>query len=137
MRGVMSITMLKSKIHRASVTQAELDYVGSITIDEELLDAAGLFEYERVEVANVNTGARFATYTIAGPRGSGIVCLNGATARCGCVGDKVIIMAYAQVEPSEASCMRPQVVFVDDDNAIVRTADYEKHGRLEDNAKGE
>lgn len=128
----MAITMLAGKIHRATVTQAELDYVGSITIDEDLLDAAHILEYQRVEIANVNTGERLATYTIAGERGSGIICLNGAAARCAQRGDKLIIMAYETVEPAEAHEHRPYVVFVDDDNRPTRITRYERHGRLED-----
>ena len=98
----MNLTMLKGKIHRATVVQAELNYVGSITIDEDLLDAAGILEYEKVHIVDVNNGARFETYTIAGERGSGMICLNGAAARCSEVGDKVIIMAYCQVDINEA-----------------------------------
>ncbi len=128
----MEITLLKSKIHRAVVTQADLDYVGSITIDSALMEAAGIIEYERVEIADVDNGNRFATYVIAGSKGSGIVCLNGAAAHCVSVGDKVIIMAYAEVTPEEAKQHRPQVVFVDDSNRVTRQASYEKHGRLSD-----
>lgn len=126
----MEITLLKSKIHRAVVTQADLDYVGSITIDSALMEAAGIIEYERVEIADVDNGNRFATYVIAGSKGSGIVCLNGAAAHCVNVGDKVIIMAYAEVTPEEAKQHRPKVVFVDDDNRVTRQASYEKHGLL-------
>ena len=89
--------MLKGKIHRATVTQAELDYVGSITVDIQLLEDAGIFEYEKVQIVDVNNGARFETYTIAGERGSGVICLNGAAARMVQTNDKVIIMAYAAV----------------------------------------
>ena len=95
----MLLDMLKGKIHRATVVQAELDYVGSITVDVELLEAAGILEYEKVQIVDVNNGNRFETYTIAGERGSGMICLNGAAARCVSVGDKVIIMAYAQITP--------------------------------------
>lgn len=130
----MNIELLKSKIHRAIVTQAELDYVGSITIDEDLLDAAGILEYEKVAIADIETGARLETYTIAGERGTGIVCLNGAAARCVDVGDKVIIMAYAQLSTEEAKAHRPIVVFVDDQNHAVRVARYEKHGTLYESA---
>ena len=91
----MTISMLKGKIHRATVTQAELDYVGSITVDIQLLEDAGIFEYEKVQIVDVNNGARFETYTIAGERGSGVICLNGAAARMVQTNDKVIIMAYA------------------------------------------
>lgn len=126
----MTVTMLKSKIHRATVTQAELDYVGSITIDEELMQAAGIFEYEKVQIADINNGQRFETYVIAGEKGSGIICLNGAAARCVQKGDKVIIMSYAQLESAEAEGFRPKVVFVDDKNKISRITSYEKHGQL-------
>lgn len=126
----MYISMLKSKIHRAVITQAELDYVGSITIDEQLMEAAGLVEYERVHVVNVNSGSRIETYVIAGQRGSGVICLNGAAARSGQKGDPVIIMAYADMTPDEAAVQRPKVVFVDEKNMPVRVTNYEKHGRL-------
>ena len=95
----MTITMLKAKIHRATVTQAELDYVGSITVDMDLLEQAGILEYEKVQIVDVNNGSRFETYTIAGERGSGVMCLNGAAARMVQTGDKIILMAYAQVTP--------------------------------------
>ena len=126
----MEISMLKSKIHRAVITQAELNYVGSVTIDEELMEAAGLYEYERVHISNVNSGSRIETYVIAGKRGSGVICLNGAAARSGQKGDHVIIMAYANMAPDEIKTHRPKVVFVGDKNEIVRVADYEKHGEL-------
>lgn len=128
----MTIEMLKGKIHRAKVVQAELDYVGSITVDEDLMDAAGLIEYEKVQVVDVNNGNRIETYVISGERGSGMICLNGAAARCVSVGDKVIIMAYAQMTPEEAKAHKPKVVFVDEDNRPVRITSYEKHGLLED-----
>lgn len=126
----MEITMLKGKIHRATVTQAELSYVGSVTIDQDLMDRAGIREYEKVQIVNIENGARFETYTISGKRGSGIICLNGAAARCACVGDKVIIMSYASMTPEEADQFRPVVVFVDDRNHISRVTEYEKHGTL-------
>jgi len=125
-------TMLHGKIHRARVTQAELDYIGSITIDADLLDAAGIREYERVEIANVERGDRFATYTIAGERGSGVICVNGAAAHCANVGNHVIIMAYAQMDEEEAASAKPHVVFVDGFNHASRITRYEAHGRLED-----
>ncbi len=125
------ITMLKGKIHRATVVQAELDYVGSITVDADLLDAAGIMEYEKVQIVDVNNGSRFETYTIAGERGSGLICLNGAAARCVQVNDKVILMAYCEMDSEEAKNHKPKVVFVDDDNKISRISRYEKHGRLE------
>ncbi|MBQ1470792.1 aspartate 1-decarboxylase [Eubacterium sp. AB3007] len=124
----MQIEMLKGKIHRATVTQAELNYVGSITVDTELLEKAGIQEYQRVEIVNVDNGERFATYTIAGERGSGIICLNGAAARCACVGDKIILMAYCQMTPEEAREHKPSVVFLGEGNKIERITDYEKHG---------
>lgn len=128
----MTITMLKSKIHRATVTEARVDYVGSITIDENLLDEAGILEYEKVQVVDVNNGSRFETYTIKGERGSGIICLNGAAALCSSVGNKVIIMSYADMTPEEAKANKPTVIFVGDENQIIRKTNYEKYGRLED-----
>ena len=128
----MLLDMLKGKIHRATVVQAELDYVGSITVDVDLLEAAGILEYEKVQIVDINNGNRFETYTIAGDRGSGMICLNGAAARCVSVGDKVIIMAYAQITPEETKTHHPQVVFVDDNNHPVRVTTYEKHGLLKD-----
>lgn len=110
-------TMLKSKIHRATVTQADLHYVGSITIDDELLGAADIVENELVHVLNVSNGARFETYAIGG--GPGQVCLNGAAARLAAPGDIVIVVAYAGVDEREVPCHRPKVVFVDEGNAIV------------------
>jgi aspartate 1-decarboxylase len=128
----MQLTMLKGKIHRATVKQAELDYVGSITIDEDLMDAANIREYEQVQIVDVNNGQRFETYVIAGERASGMICLNGAAARCVATGDKVIIMCYAQMTPEEADANPPRVVFVDEDNRPTRQTRYERHGRLED-----
>lgn len=128
----MKIELLKGKIHRATVVQAELDYVGSITVDEALLEASGILEYEKVQIVDVNNGSRFETYTIAGERGSGMICLNGAAARCVSVGDKIILMAYAQMTPEEAKGHKPIVVFVDDKNRVERITSYEKHGRLEE-----
>ena len=128
----MQIEMLKGKIHRATVVQAELDYVGSITVDENLLDSAGILEYEKVSIVDINNGNRFETSTIAGERGSGMICLNGAAARCVQTGDKIIIMCYAQMTPEEAKENPPRVVFVDDNNKVSRITRYEKHGRLED-----
>ena len=126
----MELTLLKAKIHRATVTQADLDYVGSITIDSNLLAESGIMEYEMVAIADIDNGSRFETYVIAGEAGSGIICLNGAAAKCVNVGDKVIIMAYAQMTPDEAKSHKPTVLFVDDSNKIVRKANYEKHGLL-------
>ena len=128
----MQLHMLKGKIHRATVRQAELDYVGSITIDEALMEAAGILEYEKVQIVDVNNGQRFETYVIAGERESGQICLNGAAARNVSVGDKVIIMCYALMSPEEVRENPPRVVFVDDGNAISRVTRYEKHGLLAD-----
>lgn len=128
----MLVNMLKGKIHRATVVQAELDYVGSITVDEELLEASGIHEYELVQIVDINNGNRFETYTIAGKRGSGLICLNGAAARQVQVNDKIIIMAYAMMNEEEVKTHAPNVVFVDDQNNIVRTTQYEKHGLLKD-----
>ena len=123
----MTLEMLKSKIHRATVTQSALDYIGSITVDETLMEAAGLTEYEKVEIADVDNGARFSTYVICGEANSGIICLNGAAARMVSTGDKVIIMSYAQMTPEEIKENPPKVVFVNDDNTISRITRYEKH----------
>ena len=128
----MQITLLKSKIHRATVTQAELDYVGSVTIDSALLREAGIMEYEKVQIVDIDNGNRFETYTIAGEENSGVICLNGAAAKCVSVGDKVIIMAYALLTPDEARDHKPIVLFVDADNRMTRKANYEKHGQLID-----
>ncbi|MDO5303599.1 MAG: aspartate 1-decarboxylase [Clostridia bacterium] len=128
----MMLDMLKGKIHRATVVQAELDYVGSITVDSDLLEASGILEYEKVAIVDVNNGNRFETYTIAGEPGSGMICLNGAAARCVSVGDKIIIMSYAQMTPEEAKDFHPSVVFVDDENKPARVTNYEKHGLLKD-----
>lgn len=128
----MQITLLKSKIHRATVTQAELDYVGSVTIDSALLREAGIMEYEKVQIVDIDNGNRFETYTIAGEENSGVICLNGAAAKCVSVGDKVIIMAYALLTSDEARDHKPTVLFVDADNRMTRKANYEKHGQLID-----
>ena len=114
------------------VKQAELDYVGSITVDEELLNAAGILEYEKVQIVDVNNGSRFETYTISGEPGSGMICLNGAAARCVSVGDRIIIMAYGNYHMEEAKVHTPSVIFVDDENKISRITNYEKHGLLKD-----
>jgi len=127
----MQITKLKGKIHRATVTQAELDYVGSITVDQDLLDASGIMEYEKVEIVNINNGERFETYTISGERGSGVICLNGAAARLVHKNDKIIIMAYGLFTPEEAKEHKPFVVFVHEDNKVHSVSRYEKHGKLE------
>ena len=116
----MLVNVLKSKLHRVRVTQAELNYVGSITIDEDLMDAAGLLENEQVHIVNNNNGERLITYVIKGERGSGIICLNGAAARRAQVGDVVIIISYAMMTPDEARTHIPIVVFPDDNNRLVR-----------------
>jgi aspartate 1-decarboxylase len=108
--------MCKSKIHRATVTEANLSYEGSISIDETLLEAADIVPYEMVQVLNINNGQRFETYAIPGPKGSGVVCLNGAAARLGVVGDKVIIISTSFVDESEVPSFLPKVVFVNDKN---------------------
>ena len=111
-------TMLKSKIHRARVTETNIDYEGSITIDTRLLEAADILPYERVEVLNINNGARFSTYAIEGPAGSGEICLNGAAARLAVPNDKVIILTYCQVKEEDVRDHTPILVHVDDNNAI-------------------
>ena len=126
----MYITLLKSKIHRATVTQSDLDYVGSITIDKALMDAAGLVEYEKVQIADIDNGNRFETYIITGEENSGCICLNGAAAKCVEVGDKVIIMAYAQMQIDEIKSHQPKVVFVNDSNEIIEIANHETHGEI-------
>ncbi len=112
----MMRTMCKGKIHRATVTQADLNYVGSITIDQDLLDAANIYPYEKVQVVNINNGARLETYTIAGARGSGVICLNGAAARLNAPGDLVIIISYADYNEEEIRSLTPHLVFVDENN---------------------
>lgn len=114
----MLIQRFKSKIHRARVTQADLNYIGSITIDEDLIDAAGFFEGERVQIVNNNNGERLETYVIAGERGSGVICLNGAAARKVAVGDVVIIIGYAWMTVEEAKEFEPKAVFPDENNLL-------------------
>lgn len=126
----MNIEMLEGKIHRATVTEANLDYVGSITVDISLLEEAGIREYQKVQVVDVNNGNRIETYTIAGKKDSGVICLNGAAARLFSTGDKVIIMAYASYSEDELKNYKPKVVFVDDDNKITKVSNYEKYGTL-------
>jgi aspartate 1-decarboxylase len=112
----MLLKILKSKIHRATITEARIDYVGSITIDADLIDAAGLIKGEAVLVADMTDGARFETYVIEGERGSGILCINGAAARLVSVGDEVIVMAFGYVPADEANDVKPSIVLVDKDN---------------------
>ncbi len=114
----MTITMMKSKIHRATVTQAELDYVGSLTLDKDLMEAANMRRNEKVQVVNVNNGSRFETYLIEGERGSGVLCLNGPCARLAQVGDVVILITYADMSPVEADTWEPAVVHVDRENRL-------------------
>ena len=118
-------TLLGGKIHRATVTQADLNYVGSITVDEDLLDAAGILVNEKVQIVNNNNGARLETYTIAGQRGSGVICLNGAAARLVQPGDVVIIMSYVLLSEPEISAHEPKVVLVDEANRIREVIRYE------------
>jgi aspartate 1-decarboxylase len=115
----MIIEVLKSKIHRVRVTQAELNYVGSITIDEDLIDAANISPNEKVQIVNNNNGARFETYVIKGERGSGIICLNGAAARLAQVGDIIIIISYAQMTVEEGRKFEPALIFPDQNNRLV------------------
>ncbi len=116
-------TMCKGKIHRATVTQANLNYIGSITIDQDLLDAANIYPYEKVQVVNINNGSRLETYTIAGARGSGVICLNGAAARLTAEGDIVIIISYGQYNEEEVRALVPQIVFVDENNRLTEKKD--------------
>lgn len=126
----MLLNMFKGKIHRATVTEANLNYVGSVTIDYDLMEAAGILPGERVQIVNNNNGSRLETYTIRGERGSGVICLNGAAARLVQPGDSVIIIAYAMIDAEEAKTFEPKVVFVDEHNRIVETAASEKHGDI-------
>lgn len=116
----MLLNMFKAKIHQAVITQADLNYEGSLTVDEDLLDAAGILVHEKVQVVNINNGNRFETYTIRGKRGSGIIGLNGACARLGMPGDRVIIITYAQMTDEEAKNFNPKVVIVDENNNIIK-----------------
>lgn len=117
----MQRLMLKGKIHRATITEANLDYIGSLTVDEDLLERADILPYEQVHVVNINNGERLVTYAIKGARGSGVICLNGAAAHKGSVGDLVIIIAYGEYSPEEARTLEPSVVFVDKHNRPVET----------------
>lgn len=126
----MMVTMMKGKIHRATITQADLNYVGSITVDEDLMDAAGIMEYEQVHVVDIDNGSRLVTYVIKGERGSGMICLNGAAARLVSVGDKCIIMCYAAYDAEEARAHEPAVIFVDEKNRLVSKEKAERHGEI-------
>lgn len=114
----MQRTMCKGKIHRATVTQANLNYIGSITIDQDLLEASDIYPYEKVQVVNITNGSRLETYAIAGARGSGVICLNGAAARLNSEGDIVIIISYGQYDEVEIRSLVPHVVFVDEENHV-------------------
>ena len=127
----MFLNLFKSKIHRATVTEANLNYMGSITIDEELMEKAHILPNERVQVVDNNNGARLETYVIPGPKGSGVICLNGAAARCAQPGDTVIIMAYAWMDEAEARRHKPTVVMVDEKNHAVEVRNVEYHGQTE------
>lgn len=126
----MILTMLKAKIHRAAVTESNLNYVGSITIDKDLMEASGILEYEKVSVVDIDNGSRLETYVIEGECGSGVICLNGAAARLVHPGDKVIILAYCQVDSEEAENHSPKIVFVGSGNAILGIKGSEEHGEV-------
>jgi aspartate 1-decarboxylase len=126
----MRRTMMKSKLHRATVTEANLDYVGSVTIDRDLMDAADLLVNEQVHIVDNHNGARLETYVLEGERGSGVICLNGAAARLVQPGDTVIIISYADLEDAEARAWEPTVVFVDGDNRAVEVEASETHGSI-------
>lgn len=126
----MLYTMMKGKIHRATVTQANLNYMGSITIDQSLLEAARILPGERVQIVNNNNGARLETYVISGEAGSGVICLNGAAARLVQPGDTVIIISYALMTEEEAKALEPSVVMVDEKNRITENRGREKHGEI-------
>ena len=114
----MDIEILKSKIHRVGITEANLHYIGSLTLDEDLMDAANMIEHEKIQVVNVNNGARIETYLIKGKRGSGVCCLNGPAARLGAVGDIVIVISYARMDFEKARHFKPWIVFPDSDNRL-------------------
>jgi aspartate 1-decarboxylase len=125
----MMLTMFKSKLHHLHVTEADLYYEGSITIDTELLELAGLLPYEKVQVVNVNNGNRLETYTIPGPKGSRIVCMNGPAARLTSVGDRIIVISYAQMSPDEAKQHKPKIVVVDKNNDPVQILEESVYGQ--------
>lgn len=132
----MKLTMFKSKLHQMTVTEADLHYEGSITIDKELLDEAGILPYEKVQVVNITNGARLETYTIAGEAGSGVCCLNGAAARRAQVGDRIIVIAYAEMNPEEVADFKPKVVVVDEDNIPRTTVDETEYAASYDMENG-
>lgn len=126
----MLLTMLKSKIHRAVITESKLNYVGSITIDKSLMNNANILEYEKVQIVDIDNGNRFETYAIAGEPNSGVICINGAAARCVQPGDKIIIMTYCQINEEESNKFKPTVVFVDENNNVKEITYYERHGEI-------
>ncbi len=126
----MFVNLMKSKIHRATVTEANLNYVGSITIDQELMKAANILKNEKVQIVNNNNGNRFETYVIPGEPKSGMICLNGAAARLVHPGDKIIIISYAMMDYNEASSFEPKIIFVDDSNSVIEIKSEEKHGEI-------
>lgn len=126
----MLLTMFKSKIHRATVTEANLNYMGSVTIDEDLMDAADILVNEKVQIVNNNNGARFSTYVIKGARGSGVICLNGAAARLVQPGDTLIIISYALLDRDEARVFKPIIVNVDEKNKVVGVRHGEAAGEI-------
>jgi aspartate 1-decarboxylase len=127
----VKVILCKSKIHRAVVTQAELYYEGSLTVDADLLESSGILPYEKVQVVNVNNGERFETYVIPGKAGSGIICLNGPAARLGAVGDEVIIISYAEFDENEAKRYEPKVILVSRDNRVRKVI----RGHLDENSE--
>ncbi|NTW72746.1 MAG: aspartate 1-decarboxylase [Eubacteriaceae bacterium] len=127
----MYITMFKSKLHRATITEADINYVGSITIDIDLLEKSDILPGEKVQVVDVNNGERFETYTIEGERGSGVICVNGAAARLVQKGDKAIIISYGMMDKQEAAQFKPKVLILDDENKITNIKDKEEHGHME------
>lgn len=124
----MLLNMFKGKLHRATVTMADINYVGSVTIDAELLEQSGILPGEKVQIVDINNGERFETYTIKGEAGSGVICINGAAARLVQVGDKVIIIAYALMDAEDAKTFQPNVLVLDEKNRIVRIKHEEIHG---------
>lgn len=126
----MFVNLMKSKIHRAKVTEANLNYVGSITIDEDLMDTADIMKNEKVQIVNNNNGNRFETYVIPGERGSGVICLNGAAARLVQPGDTIIIISYGMFDRNEAKQFNPTIVFVDENNKVAEIKGEEKHGEI-------
>jgi aspartate 1-decarboxylase len=126
----MFVTMMKSKIHRAVVTEANLNYIGSITIDEDLMNSADMLKNEKVQIVNINNGNRFETYVIPGARGSGVMCLNGAAARLAHPGDLIIVISYALCDRKEAEDFQPKIIFLNEKNEITEIKDHERHGEI-------